>query len=131
MYELKTECLREGLFNQHLEQWLELFSHKQLFLIDSDLFRENPQEYLKSVQEFFNLKEIIDYKEKILYDSEKHYFCLKAKHSNKCMSSRYKRRKYREIDDNSLEFLNEFYFESNSKLAAILSKNGYPQPSWL
>ncbi len=131
---LKERCLDPGNYNKHLKRWLKEFPSKNIFLIDSDLFIKKPYQYLNRLQKFLNLKIFIDYSKKLVYDEKKSFFCINNDNSsikkNKCLGAG-KGRKYADIDNKSIEFLNEFNLESNRRLKITLQKYDFEIPNWL
>ena len=120
-----------GFYHAHLEIWLKEYKRERLFLIDSDVFKEQPDYYMNKIQKFFGLKQFIDYKKILYFDEQKSFFCMKMPNSTKrCLGSG-KGRKYEEIDEQSFVFLKELYTEPNKNLKSLLLKHGYDIPQWL
>lgn len=112
--------------------WLKEFPSQNIFLIDSDIFKQTPYIYLNKLQTFFQLSHLIDYKKILVFDTKKSFYCLK--HSNntkiKCLGKG-KGRKYASMDEKSLNYLNSYYHEPNKKLKDLLKRNSYELPNWL
>ena len=128
MYSLKQRCLKPGLYYMHLTQWFAEFSKEQIFLIDSELFKQKPYMYLNKLQPFFGLKKFIDYTHKLILHKNK--YCLILGKSVRCLGAG-KNRNYPKVDENSIKFLEEYYREPNEKLKDLLLNFGYDLPEWL
>ena len=126
LVELKNNCIKSGLnIHVHLERWFQEFDLQDIFLIESGSFREDPIKYLNSIQEFFGLKRIIDYKDILTFNKNKLVFCSKL--DPECSSFH----SLPSIDENSLEILENIFKESNKRLHNLLILNNFETPSWI
>jgi hypothetical protein len=131
LYRLKERCLDPGNYYKHLKRWLKEFQPKQIYLLDSDKFRNEPYKCLHELQNFFELKKRIDYRNILVFDEKKKFHCIKISADKiKCLGSG-KGRKYTEMDKNSYEYLERFYLESNKKLRILLKRHQFNIPEWL
>ena len=105
-----------GLYYDHLVRWLNEFSSKQFFLIDSESFKKEPSLYLRKLQEFLGLKNFTDFQS--LKDN------LNLQYEN------FENKKL-EIDENSLNYLQKFYVEPNKKLSVLLKQFNGMSLKWL
>ena len=109
-------------------RWFNEFSKEQIFLINSELFKQKPHLYLNVLQIYFGLNQHIDYSEKLVFHNNK--YCLKLENTIHCLGPS-KGRNYSKIDDNSIQFLKEYYRMPNEKLKFLLLNFGYDLPEWL
>ena len=116
MYALKQSFLIPGLYYDHLVRWLNEFSSKQFFLIDSDIFKKEPSFYLRKLQEFLGLKNFIDFES--------------LKENLNLQYESFENKKH-EIDQNSLNYLQKFYVEPNKKLNVLLKQFNDISLKWL
>ena len=131
LYKIKGRCLEPGNYYIHLKKWLKEFLSNQIYIVDAQTLRDEPYKCLNDLQNFFELKTFIDYREHLVFDQKKSFYCLKLSPTNvKCLGSG-KGRKYSEMDENSYEFLKRYYLESNKKLRNLLKRYEYQIPEWL
>ena len=109
-------------------QWFDEFPKEQLFLINSELFKQKPYMYLNKLQTYFGLNKFIDYSEIMVLHENK--YCLKLGKAIRCLGSG-KGRNYSKVDDNSVQFLKGYYREPNEMLKNLLLNFGYDLPEWL
>ena len=131
LYKIKERCLDPGNYYKHLKRWLKEFLPKQIYLLDADTLRHEPYKCLNELQKFFELKKFIDYRQILVFDERKSFYCVKKSADKiKCLGSG-KGRKYPEIDKNSYDYLKQYYLESNTKLKILLERHEYNIPEWL
>ena len=124
---IKEAYLQSGLYYLHLENWFQEFLPQQIYLIDVEKFKNDPYSQMNEIQKFFELKNSIDYKNKIYINNEK-LICLNSTTSKKdCFTSSAEIK----INEESKKLLKEYYFEPNKKLKHLLLKHGYGIPNWL
>ena len=121
----RNKCIHSGFYYKSLKRWLDVFNSNDILIIDSDSFRQNPIQYLKGIQSFFELKNIIDYKQHLVYDSNKLIYCLNQDSS--CSSFQ----KITKVDQKSYQLLKYIYKESNKRLENLLKENKFSLPKWL
>ena len=128
MFYLKDKCLKTGLvYIQNLERWLNLFKPEQLFIVDTDLFKKHPIEYLNNIQALFELQSIIDYNQKVVFSSNETKSNLCFGGNSKCSSFQ----KYDPIDENSFNILQQIFSQSNKNLNDLLRQFDLQIPTWL
>ena len=130
IFEIQNKCLFSGFYYKHLEPWLKEFTLKQLLIIDADKFMLNTHEYLFRIQNFFQLKKVIDYSQSLVRNKKTSMLCLTKGSVEKCFDH-IEYNTNDNIDQNSYSFLKQFYFASNKILASLLNDHGYEVPLWL
>ena len=130
--EIHKECLNTGMYDVNLHSWFQLFKPEDLFLIDYDSFVSQPDQYLLELQSYFQLKNIVDYKEIIFNDDKSSYFCLKQDNDAECKNVM-KKENLPEFNQKSVDFLKGFYKESNQKLKNMIMQflSEFSLPVWL
>ncbi|XP_028415525.1 bifunctional heparan sulfate N-deacetylase/N-sulfotransferase 4-like [Dendronephthya gigantea] len=129
---LKTRCLRPGLYAEHLERWMMHFPINQILTVDGDQLKSDPVQVMDQVQSFIGVKKKIDYGTILKYNERKGFFCLASRshHGHSCLGSS-KGRKYPPLAQKAEKYLNDYYREPNRRLAELLHKIRRPVPPWL
>jgi hypothetical protein len=113
--DIVKKCIDLGVtYHTHLERWLTEFEKKQIFIIDSDLFKNETLKYLQDIQVFFELNKNINYSNSRIYKSEEVIF-----------------QTHPSLDSSTNEILENIFNESNKKLINLLEKFQIQKPSWL
>ncbi|CAF0876781.1 unnamed protein product, partial [Didymodactylos carnosus] len=77
--QLKKRCLNPGHYDVHLNSWLTYFTPKQIYIVDGEAFRENPQPIIDDIQKnFLNLSIIVNSSSMVGYSKKKQFFCPKT-----------------------------------------------------
>lgn len=71
----RCRCLEPGKYAPHIEKWLNFYKSQQLILIDGEKFKVDPIPIMNDLQHTLDIQPVIDYAEKIVFDSRKGYFC--------------------------------------------------------
>ncbi|CAF0820411.1 unnamed protein product [Brachionus calyciflorus] len=106
--QLRLRCLDPGEYAKYLRKWLSYFKKSQILLLDGELLKTNPNSY----------------------DSKKKFFCLFVHGRRKCLGSG-KGRKYEPIDFKSIEYLNNYFNDSNFEFFKLIKKYSMDIPIWL
>jgi hypothetical protein len=120
--------IRNGLYYQHIKQWLKYFPIEQFVFINGEQLIKEPSAELDKLQEFLNLKKVIR-KEHFVNDKRKGFPCIiKPLDSTqiKCLSEE-KGRKHPIIDNFILNDLQNFYQPHNTKLFELIQQ----RPWWV
>ena len=115
--------VRNGLYYQHIKQWLEYFPLSQFLFINGEQLIREPSVELDKLQSFLNLTRVIK-KEHFVHNRRKGFACIiKPIDSTqvKCLSDQ-KGRKHPIIDSNILGDLREFYRPSNEMLFSLINE---------
>ncbi|KAL4239231.1 Bifunctional heparan sulfate N-deacetylase/N-sulfotransferase 1 [Mactra antiquata] len=127
---LRDRCLNPGIYSYHIENWLDYFSSRQIYIIDGDILKDKPVEVMDRVQRFLGLKNF-DYGQVLRYDSKKGFYCqIMSDKKNKCLGGS-KGRQYPPMDPKSEEYLSQFYRKHNIALSHLLDKINVRLPNWL
>lgn len=127
IFNFKEKCISPGHYHKYLLEWFNKFDSNQILIIDSEVFKNNPINYLERIQEFLKLKKKINYEEILEKDDNKEFtYCLK-KDLRKCTSFN----KKPIIEQNIYDLLDNIYSESNKKLKSLLNENKFKIPEWL
>lgn len=128
---LRNRCLNPGIYDYHLESWLDYYSARQLYIIDGDNLKNNPVDVMDKVQKFLGVKQYYDYGKVLRYDPKKGFYCqVMSDKRNKCLGGS-KGRQYPPMDEKSEDYLHQFYRKHNIALSHLLDKLNVPRPSWL
>src|SRR5256885_10001091 len=73
--DLKHRCLNPGMYAQHLEHWLSFFPPQQMMIIDGEELKIQPAQVMAKLQLFLKLEPVIDYRQKLRFDTRKGFFC--------------------------------------------------------
>lgn len=127
-YNIKTSwaIVRNGLYYQYIQNWLEYFPLEQILFINGEQLIKEPSVEIDKLQEFLNLSKLIK-KEHFVRDTRKGFACI-IKPINtrqvKCLSDQ-KGRKHPDIDERILNDLYDYYRPHNKMLFDLIN-----QPAW-
>nr|XP_020658441.1 bifunctional heparan sulfate N-deacetylase/N-sulfotransferase 4 [Pogona vitticeps] len=128
---LQKRCLIPGWYAIHIERWLRHFPTSQLLIIDGQQLRSDPASIMDEVQKFLGVSPHYNYSEALTFDPQKGFWCqLLEGGKTKCLGKS-KGRKYPPMDQESREFLSNYYRDQNVELSKLLHRLGQPLPSWL
>ncbi|XP_033644350.1 bifunctional heparan sulfate N-deacetylase/N-sulfotransferase 4-like [Asterias rubens] len=127
---LRNRCLNPGMYAKHVSSWLSHYSSKKMLVLDGELLKTDPVAVMVKVQQFLGLKRQIDYKDKIIFDKTKGFYCPVKSGRKHCLPKN-KGRSYPPMDDKSKEFLRQFYQNYNFQLRNLLIKKHLHTPQWL
>lgn len=100
--------MNPGKYAQHLERWLNFYSAQQLQIIDGEQLKWHPVQVMNELQRFLKLPNMIDYAERLRYDSRKGFFCqIVNDNKNKCLGKS-KGRQYSSMDERSAKYLQRY-----------------------
>jgi hypothetical protein len=119
--------LRNGLYMEHLKNWLEYFPIEQILFINGEQLIREPSVEVNKLERFLNLKPIIN-KRHFVLNKRKGFPCIiKPLESNqvKCLSDQ-KGRLHPDIDANILQDLYNYYRPYNEKLFELIKE----KPWW-
>lgn len=128
----KKTCLDPGIYIKHLLNWFRFFKRDQFMIVDGDQLKHRPYLVMNSIQKYMNSSKFFDYKNLLVYDAKKKFYCLKKRLGKiqRCLGSS-KGRKYEKLDENSYLYLRNFYQKYNVQLFNFLKKNLFNLPKWL
>lgn len=116
---LNKPMIRNGLYINHLENWLKYFKLEQFVFINEEILVKSPSIELKCLENFLNLKNVIN-KSHFVHNVKKPGFLCMFKPLNsshiKCLNEFSKGRKHPEVDKNILNDLRELYKPYNKQL---------------
>lgn len=127
---LQSRCLEPGKYAVHLERWLTQFRPKQLHLIDGLQLKFNPVAVMNQLQHFLQITPFFDYKESLVFDKNKGFYCQVVNGRRKCLGKG-KGRSYPRMDSFSQDWLQKYYKKPNENLEKLLIRLGYEIPTWL
>ena len=119
--------VRNGLYYQHIKNWLEYFPLSQFLFVNGEQLIREPSVEIDKLQRFLNLKPVIK-KEHFVHNRRKGFACIIKPIDSKqvkCLSDQ-KGRKHPVIDSNILNDLKEFYRPSNQMLFNLIKE----KPWW-
>lgn len=129
--DLRHRCLSPGFYSQHLEHWLNYFSPSQILILDGEELKTDPVTTMNRVQDFISVDPVIDYSQKLRFDSKKGFFCsVTSDNTTKCLGKG-KGRIYPPLGQREVKLLKEFYTPHNVALSKLLMKLRQPIPLWL
>jgi len=126
---LQARCLEPGKYAQHLDKWLAFYRPKQLHIIDGDELKVSPVGVMNQLQHFAELP-FVDYKDKLVLDKRKGFYCQLIDGKKKCLGKG-KGRVYPEMDSELEDWLRGYYKPHNAQLRTLLLRHGYTLPAWL
>lgn len=109
--------IRNGLFIDHLQNWLKFFPLEQFVFINGESLVKTPSVEIEKLQHFLNLKQVIN-KEHFVHNHRKGFPCIyKPLDSQKvkCLNDQ-KGRVHPKIDKRVVDDLHEFYRPYNQRL---------------
>jgi len=127
---LQSRCLEPGKYAQHLDKWLAQYRPRQIHIVDGEEVKRNPVEVMNQLQHYLQISPFFDYKNSLVFDKNKGFFCMLIEGKKKCLGKG-KGRKYPPMDEFCNDWLNKFYKKSNENLLKLLTKLGYSIPKWL
>jgi len=119
--------VRNGLYYQHIKNWLEYFPLDQFLFINGEQLIREPSIEIDKLQSFLNLKPVIK-KEHFVHNRRKGFACIIKPIDSKqvkCLSDQ-KGRKHPVIDTTILNDLKDFYRPTNQKLFNLINE----KPWW-
>ena len=129
--ELRNRSLIPGIYDQHLQRWLEYFPSRQIFIIDGARLKSNPIAVMHNVQRFLHIEPHYNYSNHLRYDSKKGFYCqVMSDNKSQCLG-RGKGRHYPSMNETTIAFLQQFYRKHNVALSKLLNKHKYRVPDWL
>ena len=127
---LRDQCLKPGLYAQHLKRWLRYFKPTQIYTIDGDELVSDPVSVMEGVQEFLGVHPKLDYSRRLKYNKQKGFFCQIFNGRSQCLGKG-KGREYPEMDMRAAKYLKGYYRSHNEELFNLLKQLKYDLPSWL
>ena len=111
-------------YSLNFQKWVDLFTLKQIHIVDGDKLRTEPYPEVAETERFLGLKNGI-YKSNFIYNETKKFYCYKPdlKQDLLCLDKD-KGRKHPDVDDNVKQYLREYYMPYN-KLFFNLSKRHF------
>merc|ERR1712112_75720 len=82
------------------------------------------------LQHFLQITPFFDYKDSLVFDKNKGFYCQVVNGRKKCLGKG-KGRSYPPMDAYSEDWLQKYYKKSNENLEKLLNRLGYEIPSWL
>jgi hypothetical protein len=119
--------VRNGLYYQHIKNWLEYFPLDQFLFINGEQLIREPSIEIDKLQSFLNLKPAIK-REHFVHNRRKGFACIIKPIDSKqvkCLSDQ-KGRKHPVIDTSILNDLKDFYRPTNQKLFNLINE----KPWW-
>lgn len=119
--------VRNGLYYQHIRNWLEYFPREQILFINGEQLIREPSVEVDKLQEFLGLTPVIR-KEHFVHNRRKGFACIIKPIDSKqvkCLSDQ-KGRKHPVIETAILSDLRDFYRASNLKLFSLIKE----KPWW-
>ena len=114
----------------HLKNWLKFYPASQLVIIDGEKLKKQPVDVMNKFQRDIKMTSFIDYKERLIYDKDKGFYCQIVGGRTKCLGKE-KGRKYEEMDQTTLHWLQNYYKQYNEDLIKLLKSIGADVPDWL
>jgi len=127
---LQAHCLDPGKYAAHLEHWLVHYRPRQLHIVDGAMLKTDPVSVLNDLQEDLSVSPFMDFGTKLVYDKRKGFFCMLLGGRKKCLGKG-KGRNYPPMDQNSRDWLHNYYKKANENLEKMLVKMGNEVPGWL
>ena len=117
-------CLRGSKYYLNFPKWLELFTLKQIHIVDGDKLRTKPYPEVAATERFLGLKKRFT-KSGFVYNETKQFYCYKPdyKQDLMCLGSG-KGRKHPYVNEHVKQYLRE-YFKPYNKLFFRLSKRHF------
>lgn len=128
---LQSRCLEPGKYAAHLEKWLLFYRAKQLHIIDGEELKYDPVAVMNRLQHFLEISPYHDYRDTLVYDKKKGFYCQLASDGTKKCLGKGKGRQYPPMDPDTEAWLRAYYKHHNEALAKLLSRLGYSTPTWL
>ena len=98
--------------------------------MDGVQLRQDPVTVLNQLQHFLQIEPFFDYKDRLVYDRHKGFYCQVVQGRKKCLGKG-KGRTYPAMDDYSRDWLQKYFKKPNENLERLLTKLGYEIPAWL
>ena len=121
---IERDYLSPSNYSLNFQKWVDLFTLKQIHIVDGDKLRTEPYPEVAETERFLGLKNGI-YKSNFIYNETKKFYCYKPdlKQDLLCLDKD-KGRKHPDVDDNVKQYLREYYMPYN-KLFFNLSKRHF------
>lgn len=126
---LQSRCLEPGKYAQHLEKWLTFYRPNQVYILDGEEVKKSPVAVLNKLQRFLQIP-YFDYSKSLVFDKKKGYYCQLVNGKKKCLGKG-KGRVYPPMDEDTANWLNNYYRYHNEQLKKLLIRLGNPVPAWL
>ncbi|CAF0731217.1 unnamed protein product [Brachionus calyciflorus] len=120
--------IKNGLYVNHIKNWMEYFPLESFVFINGDNLIQNPHDELEKLQKFLGLKPIIKKENFVLTNQKKGFPCIRLDSQNeevKCLSDQ-KGRQHPKIPDNVIKQLQDFYRPYNNELFELIKQ----EPFW-
>ncbi|KAI6217033.1 [Heparan sulfate]-glucosamine N-sulfotransferase [Aphelenchoides fujianensis] len=129
---LRSRCFSPGFYVEHLERWLDHFSPAQLVILNGKELRENPAHVMNELTSKLALPPAFDYRNRLLYDERKGFFCIRAEipAKRRCLGSG-KGRKYEPMTSELRRALGRVFESANRDLLRFLQHYQFQPPSFL
>lgn len=120
------KAVKRSIYHKHLARWLEFFSLKQIFIIDSQELVENPAAVMFKVEDFLGIEHKIK-PSNFYFNKTKGFFCIQTEGKQKCLAES-KGREHPEVDEVVLKRLRRFFAPHNRKLYEMIGHDfGWPE----
>lgn len=118
--------IKNGLYVNHIKNWLKYFPLESFVFINGDNLVHNPHVEIKKLQDFLGLKPIISEKNFVITNKKKGFPCIRSNTDEiKCLSDQ-KGRKHPKIRSSVIKHLEEFYRPYNIELFDLIKQ----EPFW-
>ncbi len=124
---LDKPMIRNGLYVEHLKNWLKYFPLKQFLFVNGESLIKTPSVELQRMETFLNLKHVIK-EEHFVFNQRKGFPCIYKPLDSKevkCLNEQ-KGRKHPVIDEDVLDDLNELFRPYNKKFFQTINQ----EPWW-
>lgn len=120
--------IRNGIYVKHIKNWLKYFPLTSFIFINGDNLVRNPHEEMIKLQEFLNLKPVINEKNFVMTKQKKGFPCIRIRPDSdriKCLNDQ-KGRRHPRISSNVIQDLDMFYKPFNKEFFELINQ----KPFW-
>lgn len=114
---LNKPMINNGLYIEHLENWLKYFPIEQFLFVNGEALIKSPVNEMHKMETFLNLKHVIK-QEHFVFDHRKGFPCIYKpldSQTVKCLNEQSKGRKHPAVDKDILDDLHSLYKPYNER----------------
>lgn len=116
------KLLQLSIYDEPYQRYLRYFNKDQILIIESGEFKNNPASVLFRIESFLNLPHRIP-KDRIVYNTQKKYYCIKSLNgSHVCYSQRRGRQYTKEIISSTQQKLQNYFHPHNEHFFSLIGK---------
>ena len=116
-----NEFVQRGLYKNHMNNWLDCFSQRQIHIVNGENFLKNHLDELTAIENYLNVEKYFN-KDNIFYDRTKGLFCYVMKDGDKNCLPHFPTKGYKLLSVKTKEKLREFYKPYNEQFMTLVGR---------